>query len=69
MEAIKIHQDSSVHIFTDWGVYVKGGWGLKFNKDEYNRLFGHGYYLPTEKKWLMKNALLTFIGTEEAKTC
>jgi hypothetical protein len=61
-DAIQKHQESSVHIFTEWGVYVGDGWGLKFNKDEYDKHFEHGCYLPSEKKWLMKNALLTYVG-------
>lgn len=64
IEAIQEHQQSNAHIFTEWGIYVGGGWGLKFNRDEYDKLFGHGYYLPSEKKWLLKNALLIYIGTD-----
>jgi len=62
IDAIEKHQESSVHIFTEWGVYVDDGWGLKFNRGEYDEHFGHGRYLPDEKQWLLKNALLTYVG-------
>jgi hypothetical protein len=66
VDAIEKHQNSSVHIFTDWGVYVGNGWGLKFDKEEYNKHFEYGCYLPDEKEWLLKNALLIFCGDKPA---
>lgn len=67
-EAIKIHQNASARIFTEWGVYIGDGYGLSFNREDYNKHFGYGCYLPDEKDWLLENAEVVFIDFNKAKS-
>ncbi len=55
-EAVNKHLKNNAHIFHENGVYVGDGLHLHFDKEEYNKKFGNGYYVPDVEGWLMKNA-------------
>jgi hypothetical protein len=44
------------HIYLENGAYVNKNYDLVFDRKEHNKLFGHGYYLPHYKDWLLENA-------------
>jgi hypothetical protein len=57
-EAVNKFVDSGVHFHLINGAFVDKDHRLIFDKEEHDRLFSSGYYIPSYKKWLIENAEL-----------
>jgi Phage ABA sandwich domain len=57
-EAVEKFAEKRFRAFTEDGCIVDDYTKLKFDKQEYNRLFSGGYYIPNWKKWLKENSVV-----------
>lgn len=64
-EAIDQFFDNPVHNYLENGCYINKDYQLQFDKKEQEKLFSNGYYIPSYKKWLMKNSILIYKGRTE----
>jgi hypothetical protein len=57
-EAVEKFAEKRFRAFTEDGCIVDDYTKLKFDKQEYDRLFSGGYYIPNWKKWLKENCVV-----------
>jgi hypothetical protein len=55
-EAVEKFAEKSFRTFTHDGCFVDRYTKLKFDKQEYDRRFKGGYYIPAWKTWLIENS-------------
>jgi hypothetical protein len=57
-EAVEKFKEKCYRTFTVDGCIVDGYTKLKFDRQEYDRLFSGGYYIPNWVKWLKENSVV-----------
>lgn len=57
-EAVEKFKENCYRTFTHDGCIVDKYTKLKFDKQEYDRLFSGGYYIPNWVKWLKENSVV-----------
>ena len=57
-EAVEKFKEKCCRTFTVDGCIVDGYTKLKFDRQEYDRLFSGGYYIPNWVKWLKENSVV-----------
>jgi hypothetical protein len=57
-EAVEKFANKNFRTFTSDGCFVDRYTKLKFDRQEYDRLFSGGYYIPNWVKWLKENSVV-----------
>lgn len=57
---VKDFSNKKARVLLNNGCYINKNHDLIFDKDEYNKLFEHGHYIPKWEKWLIDNSKIRY---------